>query len=88
MTATIMKKQWRIQLKAADLPKSGLDYSLDGVMNFPGCLNAEEIVVSTGKPLTDGKTHKRGSGVKIGRPVTTSARSETDANTVSGIVQE
>jgi hypothetical protein len=42
------------ELKAADIPKSGLNNSLNGVVNLPGCLNAEERVVSsTGKPPSD-----------------------------------
>lgn len=89
MAATIMgRKQRRIQLRAVDIPKSRLNDSLDSIMNLPGCLNAEEREISTQvnrRQMED--TYRRGSGAKIGRPVTTSARSETDANTVNGIVQ-
>ena len=78
----------RIQLKMADIPKSGLNDSLNSSVNLAGRLNAEEREMNTlaNHHQTEG-THKRGSGSKIGRPVTTSARSETDANTVRGIVE-
>ena len=78
----------RIQLKVVDIPESGLNNCLNGIVNLAGRLKAEEREISMlGNHCQTEGTHKRGSGSKMGRPVTTSARSETDANTVSGIVE-
>ena len=75
-------------MKTTDIPKSGLDNSLNGIVNLAGRLDAEEKEINRlANHCQTEVTHKRGSGSKIGRPVTTSARSETDANTVSGIVE-
>jgi len=75
-------------LKATDIPKSGFNNSLNGIVNLAGGLDAEGTVMNAlvNHCQTEDATHRRGSGDKIGRPVTTSARSETDANTVNGIV--
>jgi len=82
MTTTIIGRG------VADIPKSGLYDGLNGIVNLAGRFNAEGRVVSTSSNYHQAEgTHRRGSGSKIGRPVTTSARSETDANTVSGIVE-
>ena len=40
-------------VKATDIPKSRLDDGLNGILNIPGCLNAERTVVSTGKSAPD-----------------------------------
>ena len=81
-------KQRRIQLKATGLPKSGFNDGLNGIVNLPRCLNTEEMAMSIPANYRQTEyTHRRGLGAKTGRPVTTSARSETDANTVKGIVQ-
>jgi len=56
----------RIQLKAADIPKSELDNSLNGVVNLAGRLNAEGRVVSTLANHQIECTHRRGSGSEIG----------------------
>jgi len=92
MKGELRRRSWETAAnpisKVGDIPKSGLNNGLNGVVNLSGCLGAkgEGGYERGGKHRQTGDTHRRGSGARIGRPVTTSARSETDANTVSGIV--